>query len=100
MRSIIAALVAASFAVSANADEQVLIARNGENSVRIMKARCHADVRAAFPHTEEWSQAVAVVNGQRYIGCWEVRGPVVVLQYLDGDVGAVPVGMFTQDHGA
>lgn len=100
MRSILAALVAASFALPATSVEQVLIARRGENSVRIMKAQCHKDVRAAFPHTEEWSQAVAVIDGKRHIACWEVNGQMVVLQYLDGDIGAIPVGLFTQDHGA
>ena len=38
----------------------------------IMNAPCHKDVVAAFPHTEQWNQAVAVVDGKRYIGCWEV----------------------------
>jgi hypothetical protein len=95
MRSLlIAALIAAG---PATAD---VIARQGEDSVRLTHNPCTLTQHQAFPTgiPESFLSASAVVDKRMYVACWAMRadGQVVVL-YDDGDVGMVPATSFRQD---
>jgi hypothetical protein len=89
-----AALLAASPAM---AD---VIARSGEDSVRLTQNPCQITEHQAFPTgiPEEFRAASAVVSKKLYVACWALRmDGQVFLIYDDGDAGLVPVSLFKQD---
>lgn len=91
---LVAALLAAGPAV---AD---VIARSGEDSVRLTQSPCAIAEHPAFPTgiPEVFRAASAVVSKQMYVACWALRSDgQVFIVYDDGDAGLIPAGMFKQD---
>lgn len=74
-----------------------LVARQGEDSVRLTDAACaNAEVLALVDQREpgfkeEFRRAVATFQGQTYEGCWHRSGDGAHLIYSDGDEGTVPM---------
>ena len=83
----VAAFAAPSFA-------QELIARQGNDSVRLSENACSSELvlRRLEPATvAEYKAASAEFQGQRYTACWRIMGNVAHLVYEDGDQGIIPV---------
>lgn len=76
MRSIIAALVAASFAVSAHADW--VATNDAGDELRLMNGQCdHADILEQLKPEfhSQFKAAQATIGGQAIMGCWiEIEG--------------------------
>lgn len=91
-------LVAAIFAAGpAFAD---VIARQGEDSVRLTQNPCQIAEHQAFPEgiPEPFRAASAVVSKRLYVACWALRSDGnVFLIFDDNDVGMVPVSLFKAD---
>jgi hypothetical protein len=86
MRSyFIAALVAASFAASAQ------VASNGKDWVRLSKEPC---TRVNAPDKAERKAASAFVDGKPYFACWRPLNGQIHLVYEDGDQGLIPLHDF------
>jgi hypothetical protein len=70
-----------------------LIAREGDDSVRLADAPCESQViMKLVPETHgEYKKASAVVKGQNYVACWREMGNVAHLIYEDGDQGIIPM---------
>lgn len=86
-----AALLAA-FA-AAPAFSQVLIARQGDDSVRLSEEACKSDLvlsRLEPGMAGEFHAASAVFQGQRFQACWRMMGNAAYLIYEDGDQGIIP----------
>lgn len=82
----IATLAAPSFA-------QDLIARQGDDSVRLSEDACRSELVLARlePDTaKEFRAASAVFQGQRFQACWRMMGNAAYLVYEDGDQGIIP----------
>ena len=91
---LIAALLAAGPAM---AD---VIARSGEDSVRLTQNPCSITQHQAFPTgiPDVFRAASAVVGKQLYTACWGLRADgVVFVIYEDGDVALIPVNHFKPD---
>jgi hypothetical protein len=73
---------------------QELVARQGDDSVRLSETTCSSQLvlRRLDPSTAgEYKQASAVFQGQRFTACWRMMGNVAHLVYEDGDQGVIPV---------
>lgn len=90
-RALYAVLLAASPVFAAD-----LVARNGTDSLRLTGESCPAAVLALIPpeYHEAMRKAVAHVRGQKWVGCYLVVGDMVLVQYDDGETGAVPLALF------
>ena len=83
-------LLCAALAAAGPVMSQDLIARQGEDTIRLAEAPC-ADqgvlgkVPAQFQ--AQLMQATAVVHGQTFSACWRKAGEMVHLIYEDGDQG-------------
>ena len=87
-------LLCAALAATAPALADVLVARHGENAVRLVDAPCAIEAvlsRVPASHQEHFKQATAVVNGQTFQGCWLAVGGRAHLFYEDGDMGVIPM---------
>jgi hypothetical protein len=83
----VAAFAAPSFA-------QEMIARQGDDSVRLSDNACRSELvlkRLDPAAAEEYKAASAVFQGQRFTACWRIMGNVAHLVYEDGDQGIIPV---------
>ena len=83
----VAAFAAPSFA-------QELIARQGDDSVRLSETACSSELvlrRLEPAAADEYKAASAVFQGQRFTACWRIMGNVAHLVYEDGDQGIIPV---------
>lgn len=94
MKAAIASCVALCAALAfapASADE--LVARDGDDSVRLADAPCESQViMKLVPETHaEYKKASATVKGQNYVACWREMGNVAHLIYEDGDQGIIPM---------
>jgi hypothetical protein len=97
MRTIVAALVAACFAVPAFAQE--MVATEGKDEVRLTMKPCSVPaVLKIIPpeYHEQFYNASALVAGKKYLACWRKNGQIVQLVYEDGDQGLMPVQMFSR----
>ncbi|MBK6008006.1 hypothetical protein JJB11_18045 [Ramlibacter ginsenosidimutans] len=86
------AAVAAAFAV-APSFAQELIARQGDDSVRLSDATCKSELvlsRIEPGTAEEFHAASAMFQGQRFQACWRMVGNAAYLIYEDGDQGIIP----------
>jgi hypothetical protein len=93
-----AALAAAIVSVPASADE--LVARQGDDSVRLADAPCRSELvlaRLQPQSQEEYRSATAVFQGQNFVACWRVMGNVAHLVYEDGDQGIIPMAELKPD---
>lgn len=73
---------------------QELIARQGDDSVRLSDTACSSQevLRRIEPGAAgEYKAASAVFQGQRFTACWRMMGNVAHLVYEDGDQGIIPV---------
>jgi hypothetical protein len=73
---------------------QDLIARQGDDSVRLSEQACKSDLvlsRIEPGTAAEFHAASAVFQGQRFQACWRMMGNAAYLVYEDGDQGIIPV---------
>ena len=73
---------------------QELIARQGDDSVRLSDTACRSELvlRRLDPSAAgEYKAASAQFQGQRFTACWRMMGNVAHLVYEDGDQGLIPV---------
>jgi hypothetical protein len=72
---------------------QDLIARQGDDSVRLSEDSCKSQLvlsRIEPGTVEEFHAASAVFQGQRFQACWRMMGNAAYLIYEDGDQGIIP----------
>ena len=89
----LAVAVAAAFA-AAPTFAQDLVARQGNDSVRLSEAACASKLvlgRLEAGQHEEFHAATAVFQGQNFVACWRAMGNVAFLMYEDGDQGVIPL---------
>ena len=73
---------------------QDLIARQGNDSVRLSDTECRSELvlkRLEPAVAREFRAASAEFQGQRYQACWRMMGNAAYLVYEDGDQGVIPV---------
>ena len=88
---VICAALAAAAAAPAFAEE--LVARQGDDSVRLSEAACSSELvlgRIEPGTAGEYRAASAVCQGQRFQACWRMVGGAAHLVYEDGDQGLIP----------
>lgn len=86
------AVLASAFAV-APSFAQDLIARQGNDSVRLSEAACKSDLvlsRIEPGTAGEFHAASADFQGQHFQACWRMMGNAAYLIYEDGDQGIIP----------
>lgn len=84
---------AALAAAAAPAFSQDLIARQGDDSVRLSEDACKSELVLARLEPGMHGQfraASAVFQGQRFQACWRMMGGAAYLVYEDGDQGVIP----------
>ena len=72
---------------------QDLIARQGDDSVRLSDEACKSDLvlsRLEPGDVKEYHAASAMFQGQRFQACWRMVGNAAYLVYEDGDQGIIP----------
>jgi hypothetical protein len=87
-------LICAALAAAAPAFAQDLIARQGNDSVRLGDKPCTSDLvlgRLQPQQKQEYKAATAVVDGQTFQACWRPLGSAAHLLYEDGDQGLIPM---------
>lgn len=99
MRSlIVAAICAASFAVSAG--ERV--AKAGRDEIRLFDSACiHAGTMALIKpeHLKRFKKATANIGGQYFYGCWADEEGVAFILFEDGDQVVIPLAAFKEAYG-
>jgi hypothetical protein len=93
-----AALFAASVAIAGTE----MVAKQGDDVVRLMDAPCpYASVLRFIPEEarKEFRKADTRVGGQRYFACFRLLGSTVQVVYEDGDQGMIPSDHFKPDEG-
>jgi hypothetical protein len=94
MKAVAFCAALATFAV-APAFAQDLIARQGDDSVRLSEEACKSDLilsRIEPGSAKDFRSASAVFQGQRFQACWRMMGNAAYLVYEDGDQGIIPAG--------
>lgn len=100
-RYLLTVLAAILLAVATPAQAGERTFRQGADEVRVQDTPCMHPLVLAYasrlvPDTE-FQRAYAVIDGQRYEGCWRaVQGGAVHLIYEDGDQGILPEQAFTE----
>jgi hypothetical protein len=92
MKAVVFCAALATFA-AAPAFAQDLIARQGDDSVRLSDAQCKSELilnRLEPAIAEEFKSASAMFQGQRFQACWRMMGNAAYLIYEDGDQGVIP----------
>ena len=92
MKAAVFCAALATFAV-APSFAQDLIARQGDDSVRLSDAACRSELvlsRIEPGTSTEYRSASAVFQGQRFQACWRMMGNAAYLVYEDGDQGIIP----------
>ena len=72
---------------------QDLIARQGNDSVRLSEEACKSELvlsRLEPGLAGEFHAASAEFQGQRFQACWRMMGNTAYLIYEDGDQGIIP----------
>lgn len=96
-------LLAAALLCASPAFSQQMIAKSGDNAVRIMDKPCVvASVLMHIPASERpaFRKAEAKIEGQRYFACWRLVGDKIHLVYEDSDQGLIHVSEFKEEPGA
>lgn len=94
MKAVVFCAALAAFA-AAPAFSQDLIARQGDDSVRLTESECKSELvlsRLEPGMAGEFRAASAVFQGQRFNACWRMLGNAAYLVYEDGDQGVIPAG--------
>ena len=94
MKAVVFCAAIAAFA-AAPAFAQDLIARQGDDSVRLSEDACKSELvisRLEPGMAEQFRAASAVFQGQRFQACWRMMGNAAYLIYEDGDQGVIPAG--------
>jgi hypothetical protein len=71
-----------------------LVARNGNDSVRLAEGPCTSELvlsRLQPQMHAQYKAASAIVEGQNFVACWRVVGNAAHLLYEDGDQGVIPL---------
>jgi hypothetical protein len=92
MKAVVFCAAVASFALTP-AFAQDLIARQGDDSVRLSEEACKSELvlsRIEAGTAKEFRAASAVFQGQRFQACWRMMGNAAYLVYEDGDQGIIP----------
>ncbi len=92
MKAVAFCAALAAFAV-APAFAQELVARQGDDSVRLSDTACKSELvlgRLEPAAAGEYRAASAVFQGQRFNACWRMVGNAAHLVYEDGDQGIIP----------
>ena len=92
MKAVVFCAAVATFA-AAPAFAQELVARQGDDSVRLSDAACKSELVLARLEPNiagEFRAASAVFQGQRFQACWRMMGNAAYLVYEDGDQGVIP----------
>ena len=87
-------LICAALVATTSAFAQDLVARQGNDSVRLGDKPCASELvlgRLQPQQKEEYRQASAVVDGQTFQACWRPMGAAAHLMYEDGDQGLIPL---------
>jgi hypothetical protein len=99
MKALVFCAAAAMFAAApAFADD--LVARQGDDSVRLSDAACKSELvlsRLEPGMASDFRSASAVFQGQRFQACWRMMGNAAYLVYEDGDQGVIPVNELKPD---
>ena len=88
------ALLCAAALAAAPAMSQDLVARQGNDTVRLADGPCTSQQVLARLRPElhsEFKAAMAVVEGRSFEACWRPAGNAAHLLYEDGDQGIVPL---------
>ena len=90
MKAVVFCAALATFAVAASAQD--LIARQGDDSVRLSEDACKSELVLSRIDGDgsEFHAASAVFQGQRFQACWRMMGNAAYLVYEDGDQGIIP----------
>lgn len=102
MKAAVFCAALATFAV-APSFAQELVARQGNDSVRLSDSACSSQevLRRIEPGTAgDYKAASAVFQGQNFTACWRIMGNVAHLIYEDGDQGIIPVQELKPDMAA
>ena len=94
MKAVVFCAAVAAFA-AAPSFAQDLIARQGDDSVRLSEEACKSELvisRLEPGMAEQFRAASAVFQGQRFQACWRMMGNAAYLIYEDGDQGIIPAG--------
>lgn len=94
-----AAAVAALAAAPASFAQE-LVARQGNDSVRLSDTACTTQsvLNRLEPGTSgEYHAASAVFQGQKFQACWRMVGNAAYLVYEDGDQGLIPANELKPD---
>jgi hypothetical protein len=89
--------------VSMPALSQNLVARQGEDTIRLGDAPCSDEsVLNNVPpqFREEFMSASAVVQGHAFAACWRKAGSAAHLVYEDGDQGILPLSDLKEEMSA
>jgi hypothetical protein len=92
MKAVVFCAALATFA-AAPAFAQELVARQGDDSVRLSDAACKSELvlgRIEPGSAPQYRAASAVFQGQRFQACWRMVGNAAHLVYEDGDQGIIP----------
>lgn len=92
MKAVVFCAALAAFA-AAPSFAQDLIARQGDDSVRLSEEACKSELvlsRIEAGTAGEYRAASAVFQGQRFQACWRMMGNAAYLVYEDGDQGIIP----------
>jgi hypothetical protein len=79
-----------------------VVARNGNNAVRLIDQPCSNEgvlKKLAPAMRARMRDADALVEGNRYHACWIVEGNSAHLLYDDGDQGLIPLADFHPELG-
>lgn len=92
MKAVVFCAALATFAVAPVSAEE-LVARQGDDSVRLSDAACRSELvlsRLEPASAKQYRSASAVFQGQRFQACWRMVGNAAHLVYEDGDQGIIP----------
>jgi len=87
-------IIIAALAIAAPAMAGDLVARQGEDTIRLIDAPCSSEVvlgKVPPQFHSQFMQATAIVQGHTFAACWRKAGGAAHLIYEDGDQGIVPL---------
>jgi hypothetical protein len=93
MKAVVFCATLAAALVSAPSFAQTMVARQGDDSVRLTEDACKSQLvisRLDPGMADEFHAASAVFQGQRFQACWRMMGNAAYLIYEDGDQGVIP----------
>lgn len=93
MKALVFCAAIAAVAAAPASFAQELIARQGDDSVRLSDAACTSQpvLNRLDPGTSgQYHAASAVFQGQKFQACWRMVGNAAYLVYEDGDQGLIP----------